>query len=172
MTTTRAELQAQMEEFQKYGESKLSKPAGSGPKGKTTKKQDVEHRRAVKGIQDEKDLGKWVEGFLPDVEKEEARVSRARKRVLDTMRILQQAELRTTRTRRSTKKIDYTYDSLEEVRVVVSGLVLIFRRTMLRAAEDGEGLQQSQSHRAVPSSPENAVPDVCKRRRRTSMMTL
>lgn len=96
----------------------MPKPTGSGPKGKVTSKDSLTHRRKVKGVEDEKQLGEWVEQFLPEVEKEEARISRARKRVVDNLRALQAAELRTTRTRRSTKKVDYTYDSLDDVSVL------------------------------------------------------
>ncbi|CAK9784403.1 hypothetical protein CC85DRAFT_289190 [Cutaneotrichosporon oleaginosum] len=114
MTSTRDELQRQMETFKVYGEAVIPKPKGSGPKGKTTQKEALAHRRQIKGVEDEKRLGEWIEQFLPDVEKEEARVARARKKNLDTMRILQAAELRTTRTRRSTRKVDYTYGSMDE----------------------------------------------------------
>lgn len=115
MTTTRAELQSQLETFRAHGEVVLAKPTtGSGPKGKPTQKEAMAHRRKLKGVEDEKQLGEWLEQSLPDVEKEEARVARARKKVLDTMRILQAAELRTTRTRRSTRKVDYTYDSIDD----------------------------------------------------------
>ncbi|GMK57315.1 hypothetical protein CspeluHIS016_0401490 [Cutaneotrichosporon spelunceum] len=114
MTTTRAELQSQMELFKAHGEVLLPKPIGSGLKGKPTQKEAMAHRRKLKGIEDEKQLGEWVEQFLPHVEKEEARVVRARKKVLDTMRILQAAELRTTRTRRPARKVDYTYDSIDD----------------------------------------------------------
>ncbi|BEI86219.1 hypothetical protein CcaverHIS002_0605060 [Cutaneotrichosporon cavernicola] len=114
MTTMRGELQSQMEQFKAHGQVVLPKPTGSGPKGKPTQKEAMAHRRQLKGVEDEKQLGEWVEQFLPNVEKEEARVARARKKVLDTMRILQAAELRTTRTRRPARKVDYTYDSIEE----------------------------------------------------------
>lgn len=115
MTTTRAELQTQMEQFKAHGEVTLPKPVGSGPKGKPTQKEAMAHRRKLKGIEDEKALAGWVEEFLPYVEKEEARIARARRKVVDNLRILQAAELRTTRTRRSTRKVDYTYDSIDEV---------------------------------------------------------
>ncbi len=124
MTTTKAELQSQMETYKAHGEAVPPKPTGSGPKGRPTQKEALAHRRKLKGIEDEKHLGEWIEQSIPEVEKEEARVSRARKKVLDTMRILQAAELRTTRTRRSTRQVDYTYGSMDDDVSCCGGLVL------------------------------------------------
>ncbi|KAL1413154.1 hypothetical protein Q8F55_000903 [Vanrija albida] len=115
ITTTRAELQAQQEVYAAHGESKPEKPAGTGPKGKLRPPELLAFRRQVKGVEDEAKLAKWLaEDLVPRAEKEEQRVQRARSRIVSTLRAMQQAELRSTRTRRSTKKVDYTYDSVDE----------------------------------------------------------
>lgn len=99
-----------------HGKVEPPKATGSGPKGKLTAKESMARRKLLKGIEDEKHLGEWITGdLIPRVEKEEARVARVRKKMAESIRNMQAAELRSTRTRRSTRKIDYTYDSFDEV---------------------------------------------------------
>lgn len=116
ISTTIEELRAQGERYAEFGAQKPPKPKGSGSKAKPTSKENAAHRKLLSGVENERKLGEWVlDGLLPKAEKEEARVLRARRKIAENMRILQAAELRSTRTRRSAKKIDYTYDSLDEV---------------------------------------------------------
>ncbi|WOO76837.1 uncharacterized protein LOC62_01G000452 [Vanrija pseudolonga] len=131
ITTTRAELQEQQAVHAAHGESKPEKPAGTGPKGKLKPSELLAYRRQVKGVEDEAKLATWLaEDLIPRAEKEELRVQRARTRIVSTLRAMQQAELRSTRTRRSTKKVDYTYDSVDV------GLRLSF--DLLTGQEDDE----------------------------------
>lgn len=131
ITTTRAELQEQQAVYAAHGESKPEKPAGTGPKGKLKPSELLAYRRQVKGVEDEAKLAQWLaEDLVPRAEKEEQRVQRARSRIVSTLRAMQQAELRSTRTRRSTKKVDYTYDSVDV------GLRVVFR--LLTGQEDDE----------------------------------
>ena len=65
-------MQALLEQFSAHGSRKLSKPKGSGMKGRLTTVEASVHRKALKGIEDEKWLAERIEEMLPAVEKEEA----------------------------------------------------------------------------------------------------
>ncbi|KAH7334402.1 hypothetical protein B0J17DRAFT_673207 [Rhizoctonia solani] len=83
-----------------YLKNTLPKPST----GKSTKRPRFEQAQA--------DLIEKLEGtHLEDVENELARLERARKRVEKRNMMIAQAELRSTRTRRQTKRPDYVYDA-------------------------------------------------------------
>lgn len=113
-TFTRDELQAEQERFAAYGAEKAPKLVGSGPKGKPTRAETNAHNKLVKGIRDEAALAQKIAELGPNVEKEEARVQRARKKLDQERTNRALLELRSydrpTRSRRSTQKVDYTYD--------------------------------------------------------------
>lgn len=127
-TFTRDELQAEQERFAAYGAEKAPKLIGSGPKGKPTKVELRDHNKLVKGIQDEAKLAEKLAGLAPNVEKEEARVQRVRKKIQQEAQNRALFEMRnqerSTRTRRSTQKVDYTYDGWDSEEDVSSN----FRR--------------------------------------------
>lgn len=113
-TFTREELQAEHDRFAAYGAETAPKLVGSGPKGKPTKAELRDHNKLAKGIQDEAKLAEKLAEIVPNVEKEEARVQRVRKRIQQEAQNRALFEMRSTdrstRTRRSTQKVDYTYD--------------------------------------------------------------
>lgn len=103
------------------------KPDGKGPKGKLTAAQSTQYKKAMKGKEDEGKLAEKLRELIPLIEKEEAvgsplceeladekRVQRAKKRVEAAANLANMAEWRSTRTRRTTRKIDYTYGAEEE----------------------------------------------------------
>lgn len=108
-------MQALQERYAAYGATELpAKPSGSGPKGKVTKKDEREHLKVKKGIEDERKLAvELAEVVLPRVEKDEARVQRARKKAFEVRRAQEMMSERPSRTRRTTKKVDYTYDGFD-----------------------------------------------------------
>jgi len=101
----------------------VSKPEGKGPKGKLTAAQSGQYKKALKGKEDEGKLAEKLRELIPAIEKEEAvsihhlnkeladnqRVQRAKKRVEQAANLASMAEWRSTRTRRPTRKIDYSY---------------------------------------------------------------
>ncbi|KAL7423050.1 hypothetical protein Q5752_002349 [Cryptotrichosporon argae] len=108
--TTRAELAALTASWAEHGASQPP-PAGK----KASKADAAARRKVVKGIEEEAALAKRVEEeVMGRAEKEEQRVARQRKRVEDANRLLLSAEVRSTRTRRSTRKVDYTYDGFDD----------------------------------------------------------
>ena len=126
ITASRADYTTQLEKYKAHGDQKPGKLKGSGPKGKATSAEASAHRKLLKGIEDEKNLAVALEGLIPEIEKEEAvshralilsfvlinqRVLRQRRKVVAAAELAQQAELRATRTRRSNRKVDYTYES-------------------------------------------------------------
>lgn len=72
ISTTRAEFDVQLQEYQAHGAQKPEKPKGSGVKGKMSKQETVMYRKLLKGIEDEKQLAAKVEELVPLIEKEEA----------------------------------------------------------------------------------------------------
>ena len=72
ISSNRNEMQALLEQFSAHGSRKLSKPKGSGTKGRLTAGEASVHRKALKGIEDEKWLAERIEEMMPAVEKEEA----------------------------------------------------------------------------------------------------
>lgn len=122
------------EKLRTYSSEPPPKPQGSGAKGKLTAGEAAKYKKLVKGVEDEKALVLEIEKLLPDMEKEEAvsvqgcrifsdnqRVLRARKRIAATVQASQFAELRSTRTRRPTRQVNYAYgDELSDVRVATS----------------------------------------------------
>lgn len=121
------------EKLKIYSSEPPRKPEGSGPKGKMTAGEVAKYKKLVKGVEDEKALVGEIEKLLPDMEKEEAvsgrrcpfhadhqRVQRARKRIAATVQASQLAELRSTRTRRPTRQVNYAYtDEISDVRFAI-----------------------------------------------------
>lgn len=151
-TFTRDELQAEQERFAAYGAEKAPKLIGSGPKGKPTKTELRDHNKLVKGIQDEAKLAEKLAEIVPNVEKEEARVQRVRKKILQEQqnRLLFEARERPTRSRRTTQKVDYTYDGFESDDYVSSGSWTgreLTNRTSRGVVVDEDGVPLSLSQR-------------------------
>lgn len=121
ITFNRAQLQAEQERMAVHGAKKVPKLVGSGPKGKPTRAEMKEHSKLTKGVEQEGKLAEKIAAMFPDVEKEEARVQRAHRKIQQErtnklLMLARQQEPR-SRTRRSTQKVDYTYgdwDSGEE----------------------------------------------------------
>lgn len=128
-TFTRDELQAEQERFAAYGAEKMPKLVGSGPKGKPTRTELRDHNKLVKGIQDEAKLAEKLAELAPNVEKEEARVQRARKKIQQELQNRALFEMRSmdrpTRSRRTTQKVDYTYDGWDSDEDVSAGALSI-----------------------------------------------
>jgi hypothetical protein len=113
-------------QYSEYGHEPLPKPKGSGSKGKLTKSDEAIHKKAMIGKDNEKALAEKIEALIPLIEKEEAvsarsctgtstnatvqRVQRQKKKVAAAFELAQLAEVRSTRTRRPTRKIDYSYN--------------------------------------------------------------
>jgi hypothetical protein len=125
VTSSRAEVLQYQEKLRTYSNEPPAKPQGSGPKGKLTAGEVAKYKKLVKGVEDEKALAEEIEKLLPDMEKEEAvnheclsslvdtdvqRIQRARKKIAATVQASQFAELRSTRTRRPTRQVNYAYD--------------------------------------------------------------
>ncbi|RSH88528.1 uncharacterized protein EHS24_001073 [Apiotrichum porosum] len=114
ITYTRADVVALQETYTTYGNTVPPKPSGSGPKGKVSKKDEGQYKKLVNGIDAEARLSSVLAvQVLPAAEKDEARVQRAHKKAAEQRWALAMASERPSRTRRSTKKIDYTYDGFE-----------------------------------------------------------
>lgn len=113
---------ALQETYTTYGNTVPPKPSGSGPKGKVSKKDEGQYKKLVNGIDAEARLSSVLAvQVLPAAEKDEARVQRAHKKAAEQRWALAMASERPSRTRRSTKKIDYTYDGFEGVSTRVHG---------------------------------------------------
>ena len=67
------------------------------------------YRKLCRGVEDERVLAEKIEELLPGIEKEEARVAKARRKIAQALQLAEMAEVRTTRTRRSARKVDYSY---------------------------------------------------------------
>ncbi|WVQ85019.1 hypothetical protein IAT38_007183 [Cryptococcus sp. DSM 104549] len=106
LTTTKDEYLALIELLEAYGDKSQDMPGG----GKVTNV----HRRLVKGIQDEGKLAVALKERVEVIEKEEARVTRAKKRIAAVVQAQQAAEMRSTRTRRPNRKVDYSYGDSED----------------------------------------------------------
>ena len=83
--------------------------------------------RLKKGMQDEKSLAEKLDELVPLIEKEEGvssvsthsnsrahieeqRIQRARRKIAAAVELAQQAEFRSTRTRRTGRNVNYRYD--------------------------------------------------------------
>ncbi|WVQ96511.1 hypothetical protein IAU59_003616 [Kwoniella sp. CBS 9459] len=81
-------------------------------------RETAEQRRLTANIKNEKALAETLRARVEGIEKEDARVQRARKRIAQALemqqRAEQRAELRSTRTRRQSKKVDYVYDNTSD----------------------------------------------------------
>ncbi|EIW67671.1 hypothetical protein TREMEDRAFT_14561, partial [Tremella mesenterica DSM 1558] len=111
ITSTRTELQVQLNKYTSYGNQSIDRPQGSGPKAKLTQAEAAAHRKLVKGVEEERKLAEKIDMLLPAIEKEDGRVQRARRKIQQAAEMAERTELRSTRTRRPTRKVDYTYDS-------------------------------------------------------------
>jgi hypothetical protein len=109
LTTTLAELEAKMNEYAAHGAQPIPKPPkGTGPKGRLTGAQTKAHRALVQGIEHERELAEKIQNtVLPKVENHDKRVLKARRKEYERLANMSAAELRTTRTRRQTKVVNY-----------------------------------------------------------------
>ncbi|ORY25948.1 hypothetical protein BCR39DRAFT_498733 [Naematelia encephala] len=110
MSRNLAELRTYTEQCQAHGASKPPRAKGSGSKGRMTAAEEREYKKTIARIKSEKELGEKLEELIPAVEKEEARVLRQKRKSAERARFAQTVEERSTRTRRPTKQVDYTYD--------------------------------------------------------------
>jgi hypothetical protein len=134
LATTRTEFEAAQARFASYGAQPSPKLKAGGKNGKPTPQESVAHRKLLKGMEEEKALSEILAGRIADIEKEEAvsrinlwgvwcdgrglkdrqRVQRARRKIVQAVSLAQMAEMRSTRTRRPTRKVDYTFAEMDE----------------------------------------------------------
>ncbi|WVR06507.1 hypothetical protein IAU60_003538 [Kwoniella sp. DSM 27419] len=100
LATTRDEYETVLSEIEAFG----AQPTANS-KGKETAAQ----KKLAVSIRNEKALGEKLRERIEGIEKEETRIQRAKKRVAQALELQQRAELRSTRTRRQTTKVDYVY---------------------------------------------------------------
>nr|ODN85338.1 hypothetical protein L203_04947 [Cryptococcus depauperatus CBS 7841] len=93
-----------LNEIEIYGAQSQEPPSGNGGT-----KSGAQWKRWLKGVQDEKKLSESLRERVDRVEKEEARAQRVKRKIAQAMQLQQAAELRSTRTRRPNRKIDYSY---------------------------------------------------------------
>ncbi|WVO18106.1 hypothetical protein L204_105808 [Cryptococcus depauperatus] len=93
-----------LNEIETYGAQSQEPPSGNGGT-----KSGAQWKRWLKGVQDEKKLSESLRERVDRVEKEEARAQRVKRKIAQAMQLQQAAELRSTRTRRPNRKIDYSY---------------------------------------------------------------
>jgi hypothetical protein len=112
ITSSRSELVEAIATYTTHGATPV--PKNPGKKGKVAEVRA--YKDTLRGITDEGKLAARLQDeLLPKVEREEARVSRARKRVLAAAEQAALADSRMTRTRRVTKRVDYSaYDVGED----------------------------------------------------------
>lgn len=98
-----------MAEYAAHGAEPIPKPPkGTGPKGKMTAAQTRAHRTLVQGIENERALAEHIrDKILPKIEAHEKRIAKAKRKEYERIANLNAAELRSTRTRRATKVINY-----------------------------------------------------------------
>ncbi|WWC70942.1 uncharacterized protein I206_104894 [Kwoniella pini CBS 10737] len=78
-------------------------------------KQASEQRKVIQARKNEGALVEKLKERIESIEKEEARIQRVRKRIAQAVEMQQRAELRSTRTRRQSRKVDYVYDNVEDI---------------------------------------------------------
>ncbi|UOH80730.1 hypothetical protein LQV05_003387 [Cryptococcus neoformans] len=105
-THTRDDYFAYIVEVEEYG--------GQSQEGTKKEKATSQHRRFIKGVQDEKKLAEILKDRVERIEKEEARVQRAKRKIAQAVQLQQAAEMRSTRTRRPVRKVDYIYGNEDE----------------------------------------------------------
>ncbi|OXG18707.1 hypothetical protein C366_02816 [Cryptococcus neoformans Tu401-1] len=105
-THTRDDYFAYIVEVEEYG--------GQSQEGTKKEKATSQHRRFIKGVQDEKKLAEILKDRVERIEKEEARVQRAKRKIAQALQLQQAAEMRSTRTRRPVRKVDYIYGNEDE----------------------------------------------------------
>lgn len=127
-THTRDDYFAYIVEVEEYG--------GQSQEGTKKEKATSRHRRFIKGVQDEKKLAEILKDRVERIEKEEAvrllsifygksrlinggmqRVQRAKRKIAQAVQLQQAAEMRSTRTRRPVRKVDYIYGNEDEVNI-------------------------------------------------------
>lgn len=127
-THTRDDYFAYIVEVEEYG--------GQSQEGTKKEKATSQHRRFIKGVQDEKKLAEILKDRVERIEKEEAvrlllifygksrlinggmqRVQRAKRKIAQAVQLQQAAEMRSTRTRRPVRKVDYIYGNEDEVNI-------------------------------------------------------
>ncbi|ORX37258.1 hypothetical protein BD324DRAFT_625436 [Kockovaella imperatae] len=114
ISSTRAEYQALIDRYAAHGTVKMEKLKPKEGKAKSTNAEIVAYKKLIKGIEDEKELAEKLTKRLPEIEKEEARIQRARRKIAAAVELAQQAEFRSTRTRRTGRNVNYRYDDFEE----------------------------------------------------------
>ncbi|KIR57050.1 hypothetical protein I315_00211 [Cryptococcus gattii Ru294] len=105
-THTRDDFFAYIAEVEEYG--------GQSQEGTKKEKATSQHRRFIKGVQDEKRLAEILKDRVERIEKEEARVQRAKRKIAQVVQMQQAAEMRSTRTRRPVRKVDYIYGNEDD----------------------------------------------------------
>ncbi|KAK6907994.1 hypothetical protein I203_101995 [Kwoniella mangroviensis CBS 8507] len=109
ITTDRGSYERLIEEMESFSKSVPETPAGKGSSAKGSKA-PLESKRLAQAKKNEGDLAERLKERIESVEKEESRIQRARRKIAQALEMQQQAEMRSTRTRRQSKKVDYVYD--------------------------------------------------------------
>ncbi|OCF46019.1 hypothetical protein I317_00107 [Kwoniella heveanensis CBS 569] len=110
VTTSRETYEAFLADVETFSSQAVVVPKGT--------RETAEQRRLSANIKNEQALAETLRARTEVIEKEDARVQRARKRIAQALewqqRAEQRAEMRSTRTRRQTKKVDYVYDDTSD----------------------------------------------------------
>ncbi|WVF68996.1 hypothetical protein IAT40_003770 [Kwoniella sp. CBS 6097] len=110
VTTSRASYEAFLSDVETFASQSVVIPKGT--------RETAEQRKLGANIKNEKSLAEALRGRMEAIEKEDARVQRARKKIAQALemqqRAEQRAEMRSTRTRRQSKKVDYVYDDTSD----------------------------------------------------------
>ncbi|WVQ65582.1 uncharacterized protein L199_003760 [Kwoniella botswanensis] len=109
ITTDRESYERLIEEMESFSKSVPELPAGKGSAAKGSKAA-LESKKSAQAKKNEGDLTEKLKERVESVEKEESRIQRARRKIAQAIEMQQQAEMRSTRTRRQSKKVDYVYD--------------------------------------------------------------
>ncbi|WVW84883.1 hypothetical protein I302_106918 [Kwoniella bestiolae CBS 10118] len=107
ITSDRETYDRLISDLESFSESSETKPNNGVAKGS---KAATEAKKLAQARKNEGDLAERLKDRIESAEKEEARIQRARRRIAQALEMQQQAEMRSTRTRRQSKKVDYVYD--------------------------------------------------------------
>ncbi|TYJ56437.1 hypothetical protein B9479_002840 [Cryptococcus floricola] len=159
VSDTKQDYLAYVESIVAYGAQEQSQAAyekaqEDGSKGKKkADKGNAGYKKWVKGVQDEKKLGQALEGRVENIEKEEGRVQRAKRKIAQVVQLQEAAEMRTTRTRRPNRKVDYSYGDSEEEPIPISP-----PRKSTRPSRSGRGAPSDEPYFALDSRGRPSIP--------------
>ncbi|WVQ73318.1 hypothetical protein IAR50_002886 [Cryptococcus sp. DSM 104548] len=161
VSKTKQDYLAYVESIVAYGAQEQSQAAyeqsqeEQGAEGKKkADKGSSGFKKWVKGVQDERKLGEALEGKVESIEKEEARVQRAKRKIAQVVQLQQAAEMRTTRTRRPNRKVDYSYGDDEQDDPVPASPP----RKSTRPSRSGRGAPSDEPYLALDSRGRPSIP--------------